>query len=182
MEPNPPAPESSDQAVLVHTTTDEQQQASTPTSQGQGRGQGQARSYECNFCKRGFSNAQALGGHMNIHRKDKTKLKQTTTSTQQHQNPNFYSPKKGEKVIASKLPNWIFSDTHMGGQMQMQKLPLFEETTSNKEANQDCVDNIGKEKELSSSHEHEEPELDLELRLGHEPQESSTPKGMKKFL
>ncbi|GAA0185494.1 hypothetical protein Leryth_006324 [Lithospermum erythrorhizon] len=31
------------------------------------------RSYDCNFCKRGFTNAQALGGHMNIHRKDKAK-------------------------------------------------------------------------------------------------------------
>ncbi|XP_011029855.1 PREDICTED: transcriptional regulator SUPERMAN-like [Populus euphratica] len=29
------------------------------------------RSYECSFCKRGFTNAQALGGHMNIHRKDR---------------------------------------------------------------------------------------------------------------
>ncbi|KAK9290863.1 hypothetical protein L1049_009041 [Liquidambar formosana] len=29
--------------------------------------------------KRGFSNAQASGGHMNIHRKDKAMLKQTST-------------------------------------------------------------------------------------------------------
>ena len=27
-------------------------------------------SYICRFCARGFSNAQALGGHMNIHRRD----------------------------------------------------------------------------------------------------------------
>ncbi|PRQ34216.1 putative transcription factor C2H2 family [Rosa chinensis] len=40
-----------------------------------------AKSYECTFCKRGFSNAQALGGHMNIHRKDKAKLKQVSSST-----------------------------------------------------------------------------------------------------
>lgn len=32
------------------------------------------RFYECNFCKRGFTNAQALGGHMNIHRKDKDRV------------------------------------------------------------------------------------------------------------
>ncbi|CAL1411160.1 unnamed protein product [Linum trigynum] len=31
------------------------------------------RSYECSFCKRGFTNAQALGGHMNIHRRDRAK-------------------------------------------------------------------------------------------------------------
>ncbi|XP_030511622.1 zinc finger protein JAGGED-like [Rhodamnia argentea] len=30
-----------------------------------------ARSYGCVFCKRGFTTAQALGGHMNIHRKDR---------------------------------------------------------------------------------------------------------------
>ncbi|KAL0376749.1 UNVERIFIED_CONTAM: Transcriptional regulator TAC1 [Sesamum calycinum] len=39
-------------------------------------GTGVGRSYECTFCKRGFTNAQALGGHMNIHRKDKAKAKQ----------------------------------------------------------------------------------------------------------
>ncbi|XP_039048066.1 transcriptional regulator SUPERMAN-like isoform X2 [Hibiscus syriacus] len=32
-----------------------------------------SRSYECVFCRRGFTTAQALGGHMNIHRKDRAK-------------------------------------------------------------------------------------------------------------
>ncbi|KAG8099936.1 hypothetical protein GUJ93_ZPchr0013g36645 [Zizania palustris] len=27
--------------------------------------------YECTHCKRGFTNAQALGGHMNVHRKER---------------------------------------------------------------------------------------------------------------
>ncbi|KAK6929819.1 hypothetical protein RJ641_003913 [Dillenia turbinata] len=40
---------------------------------------GTGRSYECIFCKRGFTNAQALGGHMNIHRKDRAKTKQVVT-------------------------------------------------------------------------------------------------------
>lgn len=39
---------------------------------------GTKRSYECTFCRRGFTNAQALGGHMNIHRKDRAKDKQVT--------------------------------------------------------------------------------------------------------
>lgn len=34
-----------------------------------------ARSYDCTFCKRGFTNARALGGHMNIHRKERTNNK-----------------------------------------------------------------------------------------------------------
>ncbi|MED6161324.1 hypothetical protein PIB30_059663 [Stylosanthes scabra] len=38
---------------------------------------GQTRSYTCVFCNRGFSNAQALGGHMNIHRRDRARLRQS---------------------------------------------------------------------------------------------------------
>ncbi|KAK7321531.1 hypothetical protein VNO77_32272 [Canavalia gladiata] len=34
------------------------------------------RSYSCTFCKREFRSAQALGGHMNIHRRDRARLKQ----------------------------------------------------------------------------------------------------------
>ncbi|XP_074580745.1 uncharacterized protein LOC141837202 [Curcuma longa] len=41
-----------------------------------------SRSFDCTFCKRGFSNAQALGGHMNLHRKDKTRLKCTSPFAQ----------------------------------------------------------------------------------------------------
>ncbi|XP_028785178.1 transcriptional regulator TAC1-like [Neltuma alba] len=36
----------------------------------------QVRSYTCGFCQKGFSNAQALGGHMNIHRRDRARLRQ----------------------------------------------------------------------------------------------------------
>lgn len=35
------------------------------------------RSYTCSFCMRDFRSAQALGGHMNIHRRDRAKLKQS---------------------------------------------------------------------------------------------------------
>ncbi|PHU05113.1 putative transcriptional regulator RABBIT EARS [Capsicum chinense] len=60
---------------------------------------GMGRSYECNFCKRGFTNAQALGGHMNIHRKDKLKAKQNNSHHHQEstsrklsqQEANYYA-------------------------------------------------------------------------------------------
>ncbi|TMW80619.1 hypothetical protein EJD97_017736 [Solanum chilense] len=32
------------------------------------------RCYTCSFCKRGFKSAQALGGHMNVHRRDRAKF------------------------------------------------------------------------------------------------------------
>ncbi|EOY05962.1 hypothetical protein QUC31_016519 [Theobroma cacao] len=57
------------------------------------------RSYECTFCKRGFTNAQALGGHMNIHRKDRAKAKQPTSSSvpsepmnEDYMNPGYLPP------------------------------------------------------------------------------------------
>lgn len=47
------------------------------------------RSYSCSFCNREFRSAQALGGHMNVHRRDRARLKQSLSSTNQplhHQN------------------------------------------------------------------------------------------------
>ncbi|XP_004497834.1 zinc finger protein 11-like [Cicer arietinum] len=38
------------------------------------------RSYDCTFCKRGFTNARALGGHMNIHRKERTNYEANQTT------------------------------------------------------------------------------------------------------
>ncbi|ERN08021.1 zinc finger protein 10-like [Amborella trichopoda] len=35
------------------------------------------RSYSCTFCKREFRSAQALGGHMNVHRRDRARLRQS---------------------------------------------------------------------------------------------------------
>ncbi|KAI3748759.1 hypothetical protein L6452_12064 [Arctium lappa] len=39
------------------------------------------RSYSCSFCRREFRSAQALGGHMNVHRRERAKLKQTVNGT-----------------------------------------------------------------------------------------------------
>ncbi|XP_076901865.1 uncharacterized protein LOC143556430 [Bidens hawaiensis] len=42
------------------------------------------RSYTCTFCRREFRSAQALGGHMNVHRRDRARLHQAQ--------PNFKNP------------------------------------------------------------------------------------------
>lgn len=36
------------------------------------------RSYSCSFCQREFRSAQALGGHMNVHRRDRALLRQSS--------------------------------------------------------------------------------------------------------
>jgi hypothetical protein len=38
------------------------------------------RSYSCTFCRREFRSAQALGGHMNVHRRDRARLKQSQST------------------------------------------------------------------------------------------------------
>ncbi|KZV25136.1 Zinc-finger protein 10 [Dorcoceras hygrometricum] len=40
------------------------------------------RSYSCSFCRREFRSAQALGGHMNVHRRERARLKQSPTTDQ----------------------------------------------------------------------------------------------------
>ncbi|TVU23288.1 hypothetical protein EJB05_25643, partial [Eragrostis curvula] len=37
------------------------------------------RSYSCSFCQREFRSAQALGGHMNVHRRDRALLRQVSS-------------------------------------------------------------------------------------------------------
>ncbi|CAN6242655.1 unnamed protein product [Urochloa humidicola] len=39
------------------------------------------RSYPCSFCKREFRSAQALGGHMNVHRRDRARLRHAAASS-----------------------------------------------------------------------------------------------------
>ncbi|XP_019190712.1 PREDICTED: uncharacterized protein LOC109185185 [Ipomoea nil] len=39
------------------------------------------RSYPCTFCRREFRSAQALGGHMNVHRRERARLQLPTTTS-----------------------------------------------------------------------------------------------------
>ncbi|XP_022143921.1 transcriptional regulator SUPERMAN-like [Momordica charantia] len=52
------------------------------------------RSYSCSFCKREFRSAQALGGHMNVHRRDRARLKHESFKPQieTHQIPPQNNP------------------------------------------------------------------------------------------
>ncbi|KAG9441443.1 hypothetical protein H6P81_017297 [Aristolochia fimbriata] len=52
------------------------------------------RSYSCSFCRREFRSAQALGGHMNVHRRDRARLRQSPPWEGQASNLNStpYNP------------------------------------------------------------------------------------------
>ncbi|OVA02457.1 zinc finger protein [Macleaya cordata] len=49
------------------------------------------RPYTCSFCKREFRSAQALGGHMNVHRRDRARLRQSPPWDNPNPNSNFHS-------------------------------------------------------------------------------------------
>ncbi|KAK1379888.1 transcriptional regulator SUPERMAN-like [Heracleum sosnowskyi] len=142
---------------------------------------GTGRSYECNFCKRGFTNAQALGGHMNIHRKEKakaSKLQGDILHRRSFSNP-FFSDQESSKCSQGNynqqfhfpLPNpshssyaGYQSDSNtvaasskiMGSNLS---LDMGSWWSSNDEANQ---------ARSTRDEEMEHEVLDLELRLGHD--------------
>ncbi|RDX67024.1 Zinc finger protein 10, partial [Mucuna pruriens] len=67
------------------------------------------RSYSCTFCKREFRSAQALGGHMNIHRRDRARLKQNLS-------PHHHLHHKND-FIKSLLGNHHFSAPEISTQI-----------------------------------------------------------------
>ncbi|XP_023532933.1 transcriptional regulator SUPERMAN-like [Cucurbita pepo subsp. pepo] len=96
MDPNH-IPNDDDQDPNSKTTTEEVEQANE---------MGSGRSYECVFCKRGFTTAQALGGHMNIHRKDRVKTKPNTTNN----NPSKPEPFAHHSTLRPTTP--LISTSH----------------------------------------------------------------------
>ncbi|KAJ8747142.1 hypothetical protein K2173_001699 [Erythroxylum novogranatense] len=79
------------------------------------------RSYSCSFCRREFRSAQALGGHMNVHRRDRARLKQSPNPDNEilhHEHPNHlnnpnsslgfqYSPHMYTLVYNHNLNNYV---------------------------------------------------------------------------
>ncbi|XP_022731489.1 transcriptional regulator TAC1-like [Durio zibethinus] len=192
METDQPAPENPNQV----------------SSDEQGTSPAAARSYDCTFCKRGFSNSQALGGHMNIHRRDKAKSKQAspTETTQQSldipmiipsYSPNHRSSttqpiadskSSQERNSPGKWP-WVIQDDDVKERdktclvgSEIRQLPLFDKKPSITDQNPSSQVQGGSEKGLSSRQGSSGSELDLELRLGSEPQDSSPTMTTIKFF
>ncbi|KAM7258704.1 hypothetical protein ACFE04_014445 [Oxalis oulophora] len=167
--------------------------SSDDNQQDSSQGESQARPYECTFCKRGFSNAQALGGHMNIHRKDKAKLKQamapTTTS-----NKSINDDERSINVVyawppwnihhAEKECSSASRDRPIGESKQTPSLFVHDKQMSEDPIPISSSSVIGTDQDLSSrSHDSSsDSELDLELRLGPDPPPPDSPTGTKKFF
>nr|GMD69805.1 transcriptional regulator TAC1-like [Ipomoea batatas] len=147
------------------------------------------RSYECTFCKRGFTNAQALGGHMNIHRKDKLKAKQKSNNNiplQQGSSPSSYLvqiPTDQQRFYPSPRPQvqhvgYLFYPSYHqqvvgpnDGVSMAESLGLHGDLNLmganltlriGPQMEEDGGERLSKKEELE-----ENDDVDLELRLGH---------------
>ncbi|KAK4273058.1 hypothetical protein QN277_021527 [Acacia crassicarpa] len=138
---------------------------------------GIGRSYECVFCKRGFTTAQALGGHMNIHRKDRAKTKpsnnigpssstklvdlgfysaRTTTSP-----GNYYLTPTPPDEVDSNCPQFYHSSST--SRSSSSHVPDWRTRSLSLYTNPFCVVRDKIQDDMS------EDGLDLELRLGYHP-------------
>ncbi|KAK7396418.1 hypothetical protein VNO78_17416 [Psophocarpus tetragonolobus] len=75
-----------------------------------------ARNYACSFCKREFKSAQALGGHMNVHRRDRARLRSSLPSSSWvsecpkpnpsiKPNPTHLSPSSSSSCLSNNFLN-----------------------------------------------------------------------------
>ncbi|KAJ8547272.1 hypothetical protein K7X08_010858 [Anisodus acutangulus] len=153
---------------------------------------GVGRSYECNFCKRGFTNAQALGGHMNIHRKDKLKAKQNNSHHQEfsstklsqeanyaYDNSRYYAPSSHDE----QPHNFSTSRAQVSYQFyyQLPQNPSYQHVYDHHDDSRPRHDNYYDANNLSlrieptlidnddegGKKDVDDSELDLELRLGY---------------
>ncbi|XP_058082472.1 zinc finger protein 8-like [Magnolia sinica] len=153
---------------------------------------GIGRSYECMFCKRGFSTAQALGGHMNIHRRDRARIRhQTFPSVSMKPDdsdppnlgflPHFPNHPAYHPPVSESLRNYhMYLPASTSGARHPQALrsdnPPLEQLHPLSLFGDDLhvgpsipSDPTGGREEQMKGQDVDDGELDLELRLGHEP-------------
>ncbi|KAL2510790.1 C2H2-type domain-containing protein [Abeliophyllum distichum] len=173
--------ESNHQEESINSSEEVEQQEQDKNDLGVGR------LYECVFCKRGFNTAQALGGHMNIHRKDRARNKPTSTNSNR-QEENYTVPRLHQQILSSYQPvqyiashdqaslnyrTYFPASTSSASPLYQQN---FHDDRDQQRANQfgddwrmnlslefmpTVMENLEKKQVIS-----QEEELDLELRLG----------------
>ncbi|KAL1209935.1 Zinc finger protein 10 [Cardamine amara subsp. amara] len=70
------------------------------------------RSYTCTFCRREFRSAQALGGHMNVHRRDRARLKQSDDQylfSKSSSSPEYPSHNDSDDILQTSCYTLVFN-------------------------------------------------------------------------
>ncbi|XP_076958215.1 transcriptional regulator TAC1-like [Bidens hawaiensis] len=137
--------------------------------------QAESRSYSCAFCKRWFSNAQALGGHMNVHRRDRARLQESIQETPVTTNAmNMDSVDQVEVSEANSQEHPRKKDDHgvNSDQRPLLQLSLCMEPSY-------TSDNSSIRSNKVSSLASSPTEVDLELRLGIDSNTTSRDRAMR---
>ncbi|KAF7106952.1 hypothetical protein CFC21_107654 [Triticum aestivum] len=123
------------------------------------------RSYTCSFCKREFRSAQALGGHMNVHRRDRARLRHgSPPPPPQLAAAAGGSPNPRRAAAAAAIPNLNYPPPPPAPQPS-----LYNERSSAAAADTRALElslELGLEAGVQSCTKEEDDGLDLELRLG----------------
>ncbi|KAG2245857.1 hypothetical protein Bca4012_069095 [Brassica carinata] len=141
-----------------------------------------SRSYLCSFCVRGFSNAQALGGHMNIHRRDRANLRQKLMEDSkddvvgESDSSDVVSLNLNEKQEQDSL---ACEDDDQDQDVEkdrspVQKLGFWVQERKLDSNDEGKVMEAGIDGSSWSTHHLEAEGLDLELRLGQRTMEKKT--------
>ncbi|KAL1804016.1 hypothetical protein DCAR_0935705 [Daucus carota subsp. sativus] len=187
------------QGNFSETSSDENDNVSSQRLKGNDKATAIGRFYECTFCKRGFTNAQALGGHMNIHRKDKAKSKPKSgaiqTSNSKSTAHDFDQVSNSSMYLVPITNEHAHYQANMGGTLMNYQfyLPMpvpscppqyayynltdsIEHVASSRDLKMqeevletDLSLEVLKEKSADEAVDRIEHEVDLELRLGHDP-------------
>ncbi|OMO97269.1 hypothetical protein COLO4_14749 [Corchorus olitorius] len=139
---------------------------------------GQPKSYTCSFCQKGFSNAQALGGHMNIHRRDRAKLRESSEENMLSLDDHSQD---SEIMVLESSEEKISSSAKRSSPSKISREDQYDGVSSSSVSprNKDAVKTSGENHEDSSlpmfhgSSSSSKIELDLELRLGPEPHQDN---------
>ncbi|XP_022855156.1 probable transcriptional regulator RABBIT EARS [Olea europaea var. sylvestris] len=118
------------------------------------------RCYSCSFCNREFRSAQGLGGHMNVHRRDRAKLQQSPDQKkevfhQENRRLNLPDVKHQYEAYEYENPRKV---------KQMLKYDDEMISCSNKRHKKTSVPSLKIFQKTSSMED-----IDLELRLGDPP-------------
>ncbi|KAK5840896.1 Transcriptional regulator SUPERMAN -like protein [Gossypium arboreum] len=126
------------------------------------------RSYTCSFCERGFRSAQALGGHMNVHRRDKARLRQLPPPMDHHVSSPL--PCEMKKWLVNETVVDSTDSTSMKGAKPLSGVKEFKDYGCKNKFMKKKKNNVNLDLDLdleigvvSDSKE----DLDLELRLGY---------------
>ncbi|KAH0448248.1 hypothetical protein IEQ34_022048 [Dendrobium chrysotoxum] len=164
----------------LKATGDSQAESSEPAADEPGTSTGSARFYDCVYCKRGFTTAQALGGHMNMHRHDRARLRPTRPSSSsprkseeayhpysRAQRPPGPPPKQSGEQSSSSYVVYFPASSEEGSQRATELVQAGEELQLGLGGSGPKEEKEKKKKEVV------EEDLDLELRLGHSKSQES---------